>query len=564
MRNCSFIALETLSAILACAASPAQAAPARAEALAEGAAQQLRAARAELGLDGSSDFQVKDALDDDLGLAHVRLQQTYRGLPVWGGQAIVHLDASGAPRPMTDVLVRGIQVATTPNLGPSEALAVVQDRLQPRGAYSDPPETELVIWPERPGEAPAPALHHLAWHVHAGLDNGPEETRREDALVDAHTGAVLHTWSTLLTARGRRPRRNPASTGPSTPTEGLGHSQYSGPVALTVQRTDKGFELTDPTRGGFTTVNYGGATRGPGAPYTRNTPEWGDGSNYDPGLGAASPNGETAAVDAHYGLQTTWDFCRYVLERNGIDGKGTGPLSRVHYGKAYANAFWDDQCFCMTFGDDPVMGPLTSLDVVGHEVSHGLCSSTADLIYSGESGGLNESNSDILGALITFYARGAQGKGRVVPDRGGAWTIGGEFAGKPFRFLHKPSLDGESPDAWSPNLKYMDVHQASGPMNRAFYFLAQGASPRRADETYTPYLPEGMRGIGNDRALRIWWRTLSTRLTPTSGYREAREGALLSAEELYGRGSSEAEAVDLAFRGINVTSRTPRPPMLMD
>jgi Zn-dependent metalloprotease len=90
-------------------------------------------------------------------------------------------------------------------------------------------------------------------------------------------------------------------------------------------------------------------------------------------------------------------------------------------------------------------------------------------------------------------------------------------------------------------------------MNRAFYFLAQGASPDPRSHSYAPSLPRGMRGIGNDKALRIWWRTLSTRLTPTSGYRDALRGALEAARELHGAGSAEEQAVRNAFKGIRVT-----------
>jgi Zn-dependent metalloprotease len=264
-------------------------------------------------------------------------------------------------------------------------------------------------------------------------------------------------------------------------------------------------------------------------------------------------NGQTAAVDAHYGLQMTWDFYRNVLGRDGIDGKGTSPTNYVHYAKGFDNAFWTDECLCMTYGDGSRNKSLTSLDVVSHEVSHGLCHATADLDYEdGESGGLNEANSDIFAVLIGFYARGAAGQGTVVPDQGGAWSLGGDLAEKPFRYMNKPSLDGLSPDEWSPALRFMDVHHSSGPMNRAFYFLAKGASPTPGDPAFTRKLPMGMQGLGNDKALRIWWRTLSTRLTPTSTYRHARTGALQAARELYGPGSPEEKAVGLAFKGINV------------
>ncbi|WP_448957298.1 M4 family metallopeptidase, partial [Klebsiella michiganensis] len=90
---------------------------------------------------------------------------------------------------------------------------------------------------------------------------------------------------------------------------------------------------------------------------------------------------------------------------SGIRGDGQGAYSRVHYGNNYVNAFWDDSCFCMTYGDGSGnSNPLTSLDVAAHEMSHGVTSATADLVYSGESGGLNEATSDIFATAVEFHA----------------------------------------------------------------------------------------------------------------------------------------------------------------
>src|SRR5262249_54274837 len=113
------------------------------------------------------------------------------------------------------------------------------------------------------------------------------------------------------------------------------------------------------------------------------------------GNGDRSNNDKTtAAADAAFGQQATWDFYKRTFGRNGIDNAGRKTFSRVHYGFSYENAFWSDSCFCMTYGDgSSFFYPLTSLDVTGHEMSHGVMASEAALTYSGESGGLNESNS---------------------------------------------------------------------------------------------------------------------------------------------------------------------------
>jgi len=517
----------------------------------------------ELGLGRAEDFQVQDVAIDPDGARHVRVQQRYRGLRVWGGQAILHFDANGVERPMTDALVRGIQVDPQPNLNQAEALAVTHASEAPRGAYTRPPTVELVVYPaaalERTADsrggsnardfAPRISRTHLAYHIHLELQNGSPETRRDDYLVDAHTGAILRRWSTLLTLKT-----------PGVPSVTSGRSQYSGEVKLGSLAADCGFVMADPTRNNISTRDLGGGTEGHGVLYVSQDGRWGDGENYDPGRGSKSPNGQTAAVDAHFGLQTTWDFYRNVLGRNGIDGKGRAAYNLVHYAAGFDNAFWDDACFCMTYGDGETFKTVTALDVVGHEVSHGLCHATADLDYEGESGGLNEANSDIFGVMVQLYGHFAHGEGSRLPDRGARWTLGEDLKTPafptPLRYLQKPSLDGFSPDAWSEDLDYLDVHFSSGPMNRAFYFLSQGSSAKKASDAYSMYLPKGMRGIGNDKALRIWWRTLSTYLTPRSRYMDARRGAIRAAGDLYGTSGRESIAVRLAFHGINVDDPT--------
>ena len=100
-----------------------------------------------------------------------------------------------------------------------------------------------------------------------------------------------------------------------------------------------------------------------------------------------------------------------MLGRDGIFGNGTGAPSRVHYGSNYVNAFWDGTKMTYGDGDGAQFGPLVSLDVAGHEMSHGVTENTANLTYSGESGGLNEATSDIFGTMVEFYAANAQRPG---------------------------------------------------------------------------------------------------------------------------------------------------------
>jgi hypothetical protein len=188
-------------------------------------------------------------------------------------------------------------------------------------------------------------------------------------------------------------------------------------------------------------------------------------------------------------------------------------------------------------------------------MGHGITDATSGLIYSGESGGLNESNSDIVGDMVEAYARNG-GTGTVIPA-GNDWMTGKEIAksGNPLRYMYKPSLDGRSPNAWSSSIGNIDVHLSSGPNNRMFYFLSQGSNATSSSNYYSQYLtkqPLAMTGIGNDKAFRIWFKANTTKFTQSTNYANARLKVLEAANELYGVGSKESIAVQRAYAAINV------------
>ncbi len=523
----------------------------------ERAQQRLHAQRPELGLGDLDRFLVHRIQTDELGQTHTRLRQFHQGVRVWGGEVIVHEGREGEDLPLTLAHKGSIVLNVTPSLSEAEAAGVVQAHLAPKGPYAHPPVVELVILPQEvrvprrglrraPEELDATAFenqvvrHTLAYHIHVELEN-PDDTRHVDYLVNAHTGAILDTWDSLQAAGA----------------VGTGKSQFSGTVALNTNTTASGYELRDTTRpasGGNTVNDMNHATSGTGTVYTDADNSWGDGLDYrEAPEPTTSANGQTVAVDAAFGLQAAWDMYRNVHGRNGIDGQGRATYARVHYDNGYDNAFYSDQCMCITYGDGTKRLPYTPVDIAAHEYSHGVCSTTAGLIYSKESGGLNESNSDIMGVMTEFYVRGANGQGGVIPDTGGNWTQGEQIAtpaSPKFRVMYKPSLDGKSADAWSSTLSTLNVHYSSGPMNRCFYFMSQGATT--SGDTSTTYLPQGMAGIGNQKAAKIWYRALTTYMTPSTDYAAARIACIQAVRDLYPLSGPEEIAVWNAFAGINV------------
>jgi len=395
----------------------------------------------------------------------------------------------------------------------------------------------------------------------------------------------------------RAPRTASSASHFSAPEMGIGRGLYNQNVALasTPNPDFGGYDLVDPTRASnphywwdesFFTGNvtaYFDFSQYALVPYSMDNGAgstsnyWGDGLPYFApppfvdemgmmfapfeGYHYADANGQTAAVDAHFASTQTYDMYKNVLGRLGIDGQDTGIMSVVHYKYMYDNAMWDSWDGVMIYGDGtwPLVPngdrSLTALDVGAHEMSHGVMNATANLDYALEPGGLNESNSDIFGEAVVAYSKRASGDpADRIPEVALDWVLGAEInpeAG-PLRFFKKPSLDGASQDAWFYGMSMLDVHYTSGPGNRMFYYLCKGAPTDSTAVAYSPYLPQGMTGIGMDAALRIWYKALTEQFTFSTDYAGAREGVLAAATELYGAGSAAVAAVENAFGAINV------------
>ncbi len=519
----------------------------------------------QLGLDQDHAFTMAKFHSDELNQVHTHFQQTYQGVKVWEGQAISHTDSEGNELPLTNALFKGIHINTNPAMPAAEALAIAKTDLALKGSFSVDPTFELVVFPQTTPVRRASAFHKfdaeinaedvergvlrytLAYHVHTELENNLDGIRQTDYIINAHTGAIIQKWNDLHTSAA----------------VGTGNSQYSGVVSINTNSITTGFEMRDMTRGTGGTFGNNIVTDGnhvadtntaSGLIYKNTTNTWGDGANYVEGSSDTAPNGQTAAVDAMFGMMTTWDFYKNVLGRNGIDNAGTSTYSRVHISNSYDNAFWSDSCFCMTYGDGSSFTTLTSMDVAGHEMSHGVIANSVPggLTYSGESGGLNESNSDVFGTMVEFYdlGGGEAAASTTVPSTGGNWNIGEQLSATPLRYMNKPSLDGTSPDAWSSTIGNLDVHYSSGPGNREFFFLSQGATT--SGNNSTTLLPTGMTGVGNDHATRIHYRAMTTYYTSGTNYAAARTAHINAAKDLYGAGSAEEAAVWNSFHGINV------------
>ena len=317
---------------------------------------------------------------------------------------------------------------------------------------------------------------------------------RLHTIIDAVTGATLTAYDEVFT--------------------GTGHSEYSGTVTLNTTKPASVWLLRD-SHGNFTT-NLAHATSGPGTVFSDSDNVWGTGSASDV---------QTAAVDAEYGAEKTFAFYQSAFGRNGIWDNGKGAR------------------------------PLTSLDVAAHEMTHGVTTSTANLILTQEARGLNESVSDIMATAVEFWANNASDKGD--------YLIGEKIdifgTGEPLRYLDRPSRDGSSPDCYSSAVAGLDEHFGAGPLNHWFYLVSEGSGAKTINGvSYNSPTCNGtsITGIVRTAATKIVYRALTTKLTSSSDYVTARDGAVSSARELYGANSRECSTVSAAFNAISVPAGT--------
>nr|WSY51669.1 M4 family metallopeptidase [Streptomyces sp. NBC_00886] len=478
----------------------------------------------QIGLGTKEKLVVKDVVKDVDGTVHTRYERTYAGLPVLGGDLVVHTAPSGKTEGVTKALKATLKVASVkPQIAASKAEK--QALTAAKAAGSDKTAADAaprkVIW----AGTGTPVLAYET--VVGGLqdDGTPNELH---VITDAATGKKLFEYQGIET--------------------GTGKTLYSGTVTLNTTLSGSTYQLTDGTRGGHKTYNKSHTTSSSaGTLFTDADDTWGTGA------ASSSTTDQTAAADAAYGAAETWDFYKNTFGRSGIKNNGVAAYSRVHYGNAYVNAFWDDSCFCMTYGDGSGnTHPLTSLDVAGHEMSHGVTANTAGLNYSGESGGLNEATSDIFGTGVEFYANNSSDVGDYLI--GEKININGD--GTPLRYMDQPSKDGGSANYWSSSVGNLDVHYSSGVANHFFYLLSEGSGAKTINGvSYNSPTSNGstVTGIGRAKALQIWYKALTTYFTSTTNYKSARTGTLSAAAALYGSGSTEYNAVAAAWTGVNVT-----------
>jgi Zn-dependent metalloprotease len=487
--------------------------------------EHLRGTASQKAIDGPNDLVVSGAHVDRRAMAHTRVQQFFRGVRVFGGEAIAHMNPDGTVFGETDDLVAGVNVDPTPRVTAADAIRIATADYGCSQCLTAAPTADLWILRDEAG------LDHLVFRVQMRRIDGSPQTAMPVRFVDAHSGYVVHSYDNLQT--------------------GTGVSLYSGTVTIGTR--------FNPIFGDYAMQNH---SLRAGTFDMMNTTEfyW---AFFDPDDVWDSPL-QQAAVDAHFGMEKYYDYLSAVHGRNGMDGFG-GPFtlpgddparttlvaSLVHYGSGYNNAFWNGIRMVYGDGDGVAFSPLVPLDIVGHEMTHGVTQFTAGLIFDGESGALSESWSDVFGAMTERYVRGENTDTWLIGEQ--AFTPGSP--GDAIRYLQDPHLAADrgtytpddDPDHYSERYTGLGdnggVHINAGIANKAFYLLAQGGSH---------HLGGSMTGIGADQAARIWFTALTSYMTSRTDFLGARNATELAAAALHGSGSAQAQAVAAAWCLVGV------------
>ncbi|MET7697715.1 M4 family metallopeptidase [Streptomyces sp. NPDC005485] len=520
-------------------------------------------------------LQAKDVMVDPDGKQHVRFVRSHGGMPVLGGDLVVHLSKQSAYLGVT----RAADHVVKPGATKAKLTAQQAEQKAAAAAKGDAGSAQLVV-DARDGAAA------LAYQVQVNGSDTTEAGGSRTVVVDAQTGRIRSNTPVIdefispsldETLRKRGEKLSPETglgtdaapsafaTGqgtahyPSTAT-GSGKSLFVGKVTLTTTRTaSTTYVLKDPTRWNTETRDARGQELeafSRGKKFTDGDNKWGTGT---------TSSRTTAAVDAQYGITKTLDFYKKTFGRKGIKNNSTGARAMVHFGNKVGNAFWDSTCGCMLYGDgdgELFTKPLVVLDVTGHELTHGVVDATAGLEPTrvdqdgnqyGEPGALNESLADIFGSNVEFSANN--------PNNPPNYLLG-EKLGLEQKFLRRldhPSLDRleGTIDYWSSAAYDTEVHAGSGVSSHAYYLLAEGSGRKTiGGVAYNSPTYDGSRvtGIGRTKATAIYYRALTRYMVSTTDFHDARKATLKAAADLYGASSTEYKTVNKAWAAVNVTS----------
>ena len=484
--------------------------------------------------EGGQIFSLRliDQHSDELGFVHYRYQELLDNIPVSYAYYVIHVKA-GKVVSMNGLLFDRIDSSTL-ILNSVKALEnakafvsakeymwenQLEENLLKRqtgnlqASYLPTPELQYVVNPSNLDQK-----IKLGYQVTIYASN---PLSKQNVFIDAMTGGVLYVEN-LLHFKD---------------VKGIANTVYSGVHTITTDSSSFGYTLKESGRGnGIETYNMKSNT---------NFSTYVDFTDKNNVWDTLNVQKDQYAVDAHWGAEMTYDYYFQKHNRNSIDGKGYKLINMVHYGSLFGNAYWDGTR--MVFGDGDginTKNPLVSLDIIGHEITHGLTANTAKLVSQNEAGALNESFSDIFGVTIDWYARPNQAN----------WKVGDEISSV-YRSLEDPNSTNH-PDTYQGNfwakmndVDFGGIHSNNGVQNYWYYLLVQGGNG--INDKGNSY---NVIGVGLEKAAAIAYRNLTVYMTSLSSFQDARFYSIQAAIDLFGSCSPEVESVTNAWYAVGVGS----------
>ena len=468
-------------------------------------------------------LKVEDIQKDELGMTHIRFNQSVNGVKVEGADIIVHFNQDHEVVSTNGRLNQTItddNIDTKASLSSEAAIEAAKSSVNAPNELTYEPTSELVVYPFK-------EENHTAYKVNVNfMGDNPGNWY---IFVDAKTGKIIDQYNALMHVDEKKTQKG----------TGLGVHGERRELHITRVKENKSgtkFALADYAHANLEGIETFDAkndnTSSNDTLYMGNSASFN--SDYD-----------RAAVDAHYNSEKVYNYFLNEHGRNSLDGEGMAIISKVHYGTNYNNASWNGRWMTYGDGDGEFMISLAAgLDVAAHEMTHGVISHSANLVYRNQSGALNESFADVFGVLVDdddwemgedIMAPAAKEDGVTVlrslsnpnsvvvsnEQRRAYSTNGGVYPDHMDEFYHMPtSVDGGG------------VHVNSSITNHAAYLIGQE--------------------LGREKLGKIYYRALTVYLTPNSDFSDARQAIVQSAIDIYGAGSTEETAVNSGFDAVGI------------
>ncbi|MEU7619730.1 M4 family metallopeptidase [Micromonospora rifamycinica] len=496
------IAAGTTAAVQAAPARPAPD-PAQARATAVGAATALVASRPGYLHASADDTFVQRPVISSEGIQYVPFERTYKGLAVIGGDFVLATTATGEVSYASVAQQQSIgDLSTTPNLTATAAERTARALLRKVTGVEG---TTLVV--HTLGARPA-----LAWETTV-TGTGADGPSRLTVDVDAVTGAVLGTQEHVM--------------------RGTGTGAWNGPVTLATTQSGSTYSLKDP---GTTNLSCQDAANN--TTFSGPDDVWGNGTG---------TSRETGCVDALFSAQTEHKMLTQWLGRNGANGSGGAWPIRV--GLNDQNAYYDGSQ--VQIGKNTAGQWIGSLDVVAHEIGHGIDDTTPGGISRGNT---QEFVADTFGAATEWFAN--EPSTYDAPD----FLVGEKInlvGSGPIRNMYNPSALGDA-NCYSSSIPGQEVHAAAGPGNHWFYLLAMGSNPTNGQPTSPTCNSSTVTGLGIQKAIKIMYNAMLIKTT-SSSYLKYRTWTLQAAKTLYPGSCTEFNTVKAAWDAVSVPAQSADP-----